>query len=77
MTVRAAWLQSTGQTREDTRIALSALLTPAARAPPAAAALAARHRAGRLRLTGASAMQCTIGTGRAVIQGYDTPRART
>lgn len=28
MTVRAAWLPSTGQTREDTRLTLAALLTP-------------------------------------------------
>ncbi|MFJ9827290.1 hypothetical protein ACIRSU_23470 [Streptomyces sp. NPDC101160] len=73
MTVRAAWLQSTGQTREDTRIALSALLTPSsgsATAPPL------RSRPGIVpggfALTGDSAMQCTIGTGRAVIQGYET-----
>ncbi|MGW5420306.1 hypothetical protein [Streptomyces sp. NPDC003943] len=73
MTVRAAWLQSTGQTREDTRIALSALLTPSsgsATAPPL------RSRPGIVpggfALTGDSAMQCTIGTGRAVIQGNET-----
>ncbi|MGW8768233.1 hypothetical protein ACWGN5_37800 [Streptomyces sp. NPDC055815] len=73
MTVRAAWLHSTGQTREDTRLALSALLTPSgssATSPPL------RSRPGIVpggfALTGTSAMQCTIGTGRAVLQGYET-----
>ncbi|MER5208596.1 hypothetical protein [Streptomyces sp. NPDC002825] len=73
MTVRAAWLQSNGQTREDTRLTLSALLTPSgasATSPPL------RSRPGIVpggfALTGSSAMQCTIGTGRAVLQGYET-----
>ncbi|WP_426365534.1 hypothetical protein [Streptomyces sp. E-08] len=73
MTVRAAWLQSTGQTREDTRIALSALLTPNGQS---AAETPLRSRPGivpgGLALTGTSAMQCSIGTGRAVVQGSDT-----
>ncbi|MFF8375066.1 hypothetical protein ACF07V_02870 [Streptomyces sp. NPDC015661] len=73
MTVRAAWLQSTGQTREDTRIALSALLTPSG-ANASAPALRSRPGIvpGGFVLTGSSAMQCTIGTGRAVLQGNDT-----
>ncbi|MFF0556154.1 hypothetical protein [Streptomyces sp. NPDC004266] len=73
MTVRAAWLQSTGQTREDTRLALAALLTPNGQS---AAETPLRSRPGivpgGLVLTGTSAMQCSIGTGRAVIQGSDT-----
>ncbi|MFG2111549.1 hypothetical protein ACGFRB_02730 [Streptomyces sp. NPDC048718] len=73
MTVRAAWLQSTGQTREDTRMALSALLTPSGQS---AAETPLRSRPGivpgGLVLTGTAAMQCVIGTGRAVIQGNDT-----
>ncbi|GGU92271.1 hypothetical protein GCM10010275_31690 [Streptomyces litmocidini] len=73
MTVRAAWLQSTGQTREDTRLALAALLTPNGQS---AAETPLRSRPGivpgGLVLTGTSAMQCSIGTGRAVIQGVDT-----
>ncbi|MFI8827090.1 hypothetical protein [Streptomyces sp. NPDC053431] len=73
MTVRAAWLQSTGQTREDTRIALSALLTPSS---ASATTPGLRSRPGIVpggfALTGTSPMQCTIGTGRAVIQGDET-----
>ncbi|XUM04519.1 hypothetical protein ACQ86F_15465 [Streptomyces venezuelae ATCC 10712] len=73
MTVRAAWLHSTGQTREDTRLALSALLTPNGQS---AAETPLRSRPGivpgGLVLTGTAAMQCSIGTGRAVVQGVDT-----
>ncbi|MFF5975759.1 hypothetical protein ACFY7C_30060 [Streptomyces sp. NPDC012769] len=73
MTVRAAWLHSNGQTREDTRITLSALLTPNGQS---ADETPLRSRPGivpgGLGLTSAGAMQCTIGTGRAVIQGNDT-----
>ncbi|MFE6100716.1 hypothetical protein ACFVQ4_12200 [Streptomyces laurentii] len=73
MTVRAAWLQSSGQTREDTRIALSALLTPNGQS---AAETPLRSRPGivpgGLALTGSGAMSCVIGTGRAVVQGNDT-----
>ncbi|MGW4199811.1 hypothetical protein [Streptomyces sp. NPDC004726] len=73
MTVRAAWLQPTGQTREDTRITLSTLLTPSGQAatdPPL------RSRAGIVpggfALSGTAGMQCSIGPGRAVIQGLQT-----
>ncbi|MFE1233730.1 hypothetical protein [Streptomyces sp. NPDC058745] len=73
MTVRAAWLQPTGQTREDTRIALSVLLTPNGQSP---SETPLRSRPGivpgGLVLTGTSPMQCSIGTGRAVVQGGDT-----
>ncbi|MEV5968660.1 hypothetical protein [Streptomyces sp. NPDC051921] len=73
MTVRAAWLQSNGQTREDTRLTLAALLTPSGQSPEETPL---RSRAGvvpgGLVLTGTAPMQCTIGTGRAVIQGKDT-----
>ncbi|MFE2166683.1 hypothetical protein ACFXB3_16725 [Streptomyces sp. NPDC059447] len=70
MTVRAAWLTAAGQTREDTRLALSALLTPNAQLD---ANIPLKSRAGvvpgGLNLTAVSAMQCSIGTGRAVVQG--------
>ncbi|MFE0649160.1 hypothetical protein ACFVZH_11275 [Streptomyces sp. NPDC059534] len=73
MTVRAAWLLPTGQTREDTRLALAALLTPSGQSPEETPL---RSRPGILPggfvLTGAAAMQCTIGTGRAIVQGKDT-----
>ncbi|MEU7038074.1 hypothetical protein ABZ958_30965 [Streptomyces sp. NPDC046237] len=73
MTVRAAWLQPTGQTREDTRLTLAALLTPSGQS---AEETPLRSRAGILPggfvLTGNSPMQCSIGTGRAIVQGKDT-----
>ncbi|MGW0118287.1 hypothetical protein [Streptomyces sp. NPDC003327] len=73
MTVRAAWLQSTGQTREDTRLTLAALLTPSGQSE---LETPLRSRPGILpggfQLTGSAPMQCTIGTGRAIIQGKDT-----
>ncbi|MET9372972.1 hypothetical protein ABZX98_02295 [Streptomyces sp. NPDC002992] len=73
MTVRAAWLQSAGQTREDTRLTLAALLTPSGQAPEETPL---RSRPGILPggfvLTGTAAMQCSIGTGRAIVQGKDT-----
>ncbi|WP_432062875.1 hypothetical protein [Streptomyces sp. S1] len=73
MTVRAAWLQSTGQTREDTRLTLAALLTPSGQS---AEETPLRSRAGIVPggflLTGSAPMQLTIGTGRAIVQGNDT-----
>ncbi|GAA3900035.1 hypothetical protein GCM10022244_07730 [Streptomyces gulbargensis] len=73
MTVRAAWLQPTGQTREDTRLTLAALLTPSGQSPDETPL---RSRAGIVPggfvLTDTSPMQCTIGTGRAIVQGKDT-----
>ncbi|CAM5455337.1 hypothetical protein [Streptomyces tanashiensis] len=73
MTVRAAWLQSTGQTREDTRLTLAALLTPSGQSPEETPL---RSRSGIVPggfvLTGSAPMQCTIGTGRAILQGKDT-----
>ncbi|MFG2841229.1 hypothetical protein ACGFZH_09040 [Streptomyces zaomyceticus] len=73
MTVRAAWLPSTGQTREDTRLTLAALLTPSGQS---ADETPLRSRAGIVpggfALTGGSPMQATIGTGRAIVQGNDT-----
>ncbi|MER5862354.1 hypothetical protein [Kitasatospora sp. NPDC002040] len=67
MTIRTAWLPPTGQTRADTRLALSALITPGN-------ALAANHGCtpGGLNLTGLTGpdgMKCRIGTGRALVQG--------
>lgn len=73
MTVRAAWLQPTGQTREDTRLTLAALLTPSGQSPEETPL---RSRPGIVPggfvLTGTSPMQCSIGTGRAIVQGKDT-----
>ncbi|MFE2555222.1 hypothetical protein ACFXGT_04195 [Streptomyces sp. NPDC059352] len=73
MTVRAAWLQPTGQTREDTRLTLAALLTPSGQS---AEETPLRSRAGIVPggfvLTGSTPMQATIGTGRAIVQGNDT-----
>ncbi|MET9345486.1 hypothetical protein [Streptomyces termitum] len=73
MTVRAAWLQSTGQTREDTRLTLAALLTPSGQSE---AETPLRSRPGIVpggfALTGTAPMQATVGTGRAVVQGNDT-----
>uniref|UniRef100_UPI0007C87069 hypothetical protein n=1 Tax=Streptomyces aureus TaxID=193461 RepID=UPI0007C87069 len=63
----------TGQTREDTRLTLAALLTPSGQS---AAETPLRSRAGIVPggfvLTGNLPMQCTIGTGRAIVQGNDT-----
>ncbi|MFB7865136.1 MULTISPECIES: hypothetical protein [unclassified Streptomyces] len=73
MTVRAAWLTPTGQTREDTRLTLAALLTPSGQSPEETPL---RSRPGIVPggfvLTGTAPMQCTIGTGRAIVQGNDT-----
>ncbi|MFD3946872.1 hypothetical protein [Streptomyces sp. NPDC058579] len=73
MTVTAAWLTATGQTREDTRLALAALLTPSGQS---AEETPLRSRPGIVPggfvLTGTSPMQCVIGTGRAIVQGKDT-----
>ncbi|ROQ33772.1 hypothetical protein EDD98_2804 [Streptomyces sp. PanSC19] len=73
MTVRAAWLQPTGQTREDTRLTLAALLTPSGQS---AEETPLRSRPGVVPggfvLKDSAPMQCTIGTGRAIVQGNDT-----
>ncbi|WP_395362569.1 hypothetical protein ACHGLA_21830 [Streptomyces sp. YH02] len=73
MTVRAAWLQPTGQTREDTRLTLATLLTPSGQSPEETPL---RSRPGIVPggfvLAGSTPMQCTIGTGRAIVQGKDT-----
>jgi hypothetical protein len=70
MTVRAAWLQPTGQTREDTRLALAALLTPDGDTP---GGTPLRSRSGTLpggfQVTNAAGMSCSIGPGRAIVQG--------
>ncbi|WP_416977636.1 hypothetical protein [Streptomyces sp. T028] len=71
MTVRAAWLTETGQTREDTRLTLSGLLTVNANA---AENIPLKARGGIVpggfALSGATGgMTCTVGTGRAFVQG--------
>ncbi len=70
MTVRAAWLTPGDQTREDTRLTLSGLLTINASAADNVP-LKARGGIvpGGFALTGATGtMTCTIGTGRAFVQ---------
>ncbi|MFF3333248.1 hypothetical protein ACFYWX_27470 [Streptomyces sp. NPDC002888] len=74
MTVRAAWLTETGQTREDTRVTLSGLLTPNALV---AENIPLKARGGIVpggfALTGTTgSMTFTIGTGRAFVQGGRT-----
>ncbi|MFE0422278.1 hypothetical protein [Streptomyces sp. NPDC058953] len=66
MTIRTVWHAPTGQTQEDTRLATSALLTPIG-------PLASRGGVvpGGLHLAGLNAMQCTINTGRAIVQTTD------
>ncbi|MFD6791689.1 hypothetical protein, partial [Streptomyces anthocyanicus] len=68
-----AWLLPEGQTREDTRLTLAALLTPSGQS---AEETPLRSRAGvlpgGLLLNGGAPMQATIGTGRAIVQGKDT-----
>jgi hypothetical protein len=71
MTVRSAWLSENGQTREDTRLTLSGLLTVNA---GAAENVPLKARGGIVpggfALTGATGgMTFTIGTGRAFVQG--------
>ncbi|MFJ8106761.1 hypothetical protein [Streptomyces sp. NPDC096132] len=71
MTVRPAWLTETGQTREDTRLTLSGLLTVNA---SAAENIPLKSRGGIVpggfALTGgAGGMTFTVGTGRAFVQG--------
>ncbi|WP_314223368.1 hypothetical protein [Streptomyces zaehneri] len=71
MTVRTAWLTETGQTREDTRITLSGLLTPNALV---AENIPLKARGGIVpggfALSGGTGgMTLTIGTGRAFVQG--------
>ncbi|MFF3940830.1 hypothetical protein [Streptomyces phaeofaciens] len=71
MTVRAAWLTENGQTREDTRLTLSGLLTVNAYVAENVP-LKARGGIvpGGFALTGATGgMTLTIGTGRAFVQG--------
>lgn len=69
MAVREAWLKprtgSDGQTREDTRLALSGAWAPAG----ALTARSGLSPAGGFDLVGTGAMTFTIGSGRAYIQG--------
>ncbi|MFD1658882.1 hypothetical protein ACFSL4_11850 [Streptomyces caeni] len=71
MTVRSAWLTASGQSREDTRVTLSGLLTPNAFA---AEDIPFKARGGIVpggfALTGtAGSMTFTVGPGRAFVQG--------
>ncbi|MFE7316403.1 hypothetical protein ACFU7T_25425 [Streptomyces sp. NPDC057555] len=66
MTVRAAWLLPTGQTREDTRLAPLGAMAPISELVSRDGVIAGGTP---LAATGVGPMQLQIGTGRAVIQG--------
>lgn len=66
MTVRAAWLQPTGQTREDTRAVPVGTMTPMGELTSRSGVIPGGNP---FTATGTAAMQVQIGTGRAVIQG--------
>src|SRR5690242_18242870 len=65
MTTHSAWLQTTGQGRVDTRLALSTGMTPAGNLTSRSGIVAD----GGLALQQVSAMQCQISPGRAYVQG--------
>ena len=66
MTVRAAWLLSVGQTREDTRHAPLGVMAPAGELTTRPGVIPGGNP---LAATGAGAMQVQLGLGRAVVQG--------
>ncbi|MEW1672833.1 hypothetical protein AB0O47_06225 [Streptomyces noursei] len=66
MTVRAAWLLPTGQTREDTRLAPLGTMTPQDEMTSRDGVIAGGNP---LTATSVGPMQLQIGTGRAVVQG--------
>ncbi|WP_275465851.1 hypothetical protein [Streptomyces noursei] len=66
MTVRAAWLLPTGQTREDTRLAPLGTMTPQYELTSRDGVIAGGNP---LAATSVGPMQLQIGTGRAVVQG--------
>lgn len=66
MTVRAAWLLPTGQTREETRLAPVGTVTPAAELTSRSGVIPGGSP---LVATPAGAMSVRIGIGRAVVQG--------
>ncbi|MFD7103117.1 hypothetical protein EYS09_32515 [Streptomyces kasugaensis] len=66
MTVRAAWLLPTGQTREDTRLAPLGAMAPTSELASRDGVIAGGNP---LAATGTGPMQLQIGTGRALIQG--------
>ncbi|MFE4203962.1 MULTISPECIES: hypothetical protein [Streptomyces] len=72
MTVRSAWLMPTGQTREDTRLAPTALVVQEAEIRVRDGVLAGGSP---FAATGAGAMTLQIGPGRAIVQGTDAQGA--
>ncbi|RLU85890.1 hypothetical protein CTZ27_26350 [Streptomyces griseocarneus] len=66
MTVRAAWLLPTGQSREDTRLAPLGAMAPAGEMTSRDGVIAGGNP---FTASGVSPMQVQIGVGRAVIQG--------
>lgn len=72
MTVRSAWLMPTGQTREDTRLAPTALVVQEAELRVRDGVLAGGNP---WAATGAGAMTVQIGPGRALVQGTDAQGA--
>ncbi|GAA3237336.1 hypothetical protein [Streptomyces lavendulae] len=72
MTVRAAWLMSTGQTREDTRLAPTTLTAQASELAVRDGVLPGGNP---FAASGAGAMSVQIGPGRAIVQGTDAQGA--
>ncbi|WP_102924313.1 hypothetical protein [Streptomyces noursei] len=66
MTVRAAWLLPTGQTREDTRLAPLGAMAPTSELASRDGVIAGGNP---LAAAGVGPMQLQIGTGRALVQG--------
>ncbi|GAU67690.1 hypothetical protein SSP35_05_02570 [Streptomyces sp. NBRC 110611] len=72
MTVRAAWLLPTGQTREDTRLAPVGPMTPEGELRSRDGVIAGGDP---LKAAGVASMQVQISTGRALVQGTDAQGA--
>ncbi|MGW7416139.1 hypothetical protein [Streptomyces sp. NPDC054863] len=66
MTVRAAWLLPTGQTREDTRLAPTGVMVPDSAMTSRSGVIAGGNP---LNANGVAAMQVQVATGRALVQG--------
>ncbi|MEV2203732.1 H-type lectin domain-containing protein [Streptomyces fradiae] len=70
--MRAAWLQPTGQTREDTRAAPLGTMTPTGALTTRSGVIPGGDP---LAATGTAAMSVQVGTGRAIVQGTATQGA--
>ncbi|MFI5759798.1 hypothetical protein ACIA8F_02535 [Streptomyces sp. NPDC051563] len=79
MNVRSAWLQVTGQTRSDTRVASLGALTPtspvASRSGILPGSSDGKWRISGFTVTGSTAMGATVYPGRALIQGAEAQGA--